>query len=626
MPRRMIITGFVFLSLALNRPARSQQVLYQWDGEADSAFFGQAIACAGDLDGDGFDEVIVGAPQDIVAQERRGSAFVYSGRTGLSIFSFHGEGAGDLFGVSVAAAGDVNADAVTDILIGAPYNDVNGTFSGRSYVYSGADGCLLWTIDGESASDQFGTAVAGGLDADRDGFADLLISSPKKNSTFKAAGRIYVFSGRSATLLRTIDGSNIQDELGRSLAVLDDVNADGIADFVTAGLQHPTVVYLTGHVTVYCGGTGAVLYDLVGEHYNNVFGESVADAGDVDADGVGDFAVGALRWRQYTYGRLYVYSGTTGTTLFEYSRAVLYSEDALGASVAGLGDVNGDGFSDVIVGAPLARNPEPKGEALVLLGPSGSLLLTLEGEASADQFGAAVSSAGDIDHDGRAEIMCAAPLHGSAAPYGGRVYVYRGITEPKLFGVEPARGLYRSPGSVTIRGDDFSFGQNTQVTFDSAPADNVQVVDDGTITCIPPVGLAGTSATVSVSNENGSASNSNAFLYTPSMATEGQPRPGEEIDLHYLCEPGDSILAIFGLPEAVDLHVRPYDGSLCILPIQLLFFLPEWRLDQFTLRISIPDDPGLSGAEVLLQALIGPDLTDHGEPGSFTNCLMLEVE
>jgi hypothetical protein len=118
----------------------------------------------------------------------------------------------------------------------------------------------------------------------------------------------------------------------------------------------------------------------------------------------------------------------------------------------------------------------------------------------------------------------------------------------------------------------------------------------------------------------------NGFAFTPALLMSGDPVLGGTITLDYLMEPFGAIYAIAGFPPAVAFKTKPYDGTLCIEPFQLFFWVPLWPFDAFTLDIDIPNDPALAGTTYLAQALIGPKLGGKNKDGAWTNCVELTLQ
>ena len=287
-----------------------------------------------------------------------------------------GEFFGDAFGFSVAGLGDLNGDGMPDFIVGAPYANPDSIIdAGSVFVHSGADGQLLRRIDGLSAGDQFGFSVAAAGDVDADGKTDFLVGAPHAdpNGVFQA-GSAYLFSGASDSLLIQLNGTDSVDELGTSVAGLGDVNNDGKPDFICgAPAGSPTGPGRPGKAMVISGLDGSPLHIIIGATANDGTGRSVDGAGDVDGDGAKDFIVGA-RYAdpgQFTdAGTASVYSGTDGKLLHQLNGSS--TNEFLGWAVAGVGDVDGNGRDDFMAGA---RNYSPSEE----LSNAGRALLVLSG-------------------------------------------------------------------------------------------------------------------------------------------------------------------------------------------------------------------------------------------------------
>lgn len=195
---------------------------------------------------------------------------------------------------------------------------------------------------------------------------------------------------------------------------------------------------------------------------------------------------------------------------------------------------------------------------------------------------------------------------------------------PIVVGISPSRTRFDVPVTVTISGGAFSYGTGTAVTVGGITASNVVVVDDATITCDFPAGPPGP-ADVMVTDSLGSGTLAGGFAYTPATTISGEVTPGGSVTVDYLFDPGDGIFAIFGIPPEVSMPTPPFDGTLCVSPFHIAFFVPAWPFPDFTLVGTIPNDPGLIGVDVLLQALVGSGLTAKPRDGSWTNCAVLSI-
>jgi predicted lipoprotein with Yx(FWY)xxD motif len=372
--------------------------------------FGRSVSRAGDVNGDGFDDLIIGAPVDDNNGLTSGSARVVCGATGVILYNFRGDSAGDFFGVSVSGAGDVNNDGFDDLIVGASLDDNSGTNSGSARVFSGATGAILYTRNGATFSDLFGSSVSGAGDVNGDGFDDLIVGAPADdNANGTNAGSARVISGATGATLFTFDGDSAFDEFGTSVSGAGDVNNDGFDDMIVGAPRDSNNGNRSGSARVFSGATGAILYTFNGDSSGDEFGYSVSAAGDVDNDGFDDVIVGA-RYdgnNGSRSGSARVLSGATGAILYTFNGDS--ADDEFGFSVAGAGDVNADGFDDLIVGAPRDdNNGSNSGSARVFSGADGSILYTFNGDSEEDEFGISVDGAGDVNADGFDDLIVGA--------------------------------------------------------------------------------------------------------------------------------------------------------------------------------------------------------------------------
>jgi len=235
--------------------------------------------------------------------------------------------------------------------VGASWNDAGGSGAGRAYVYSGQTGSLLWTFTGEEQYGALGNSVSGAGDVNEDGCDDLIVGAPHWGYDLPFfSGWAYVYSGQTGDLLWTFTGEAEQDHFGSSVSGAGDVNNDGYDDLIVGAQDNDAGGGWAGRAYVYSGQTGALLQTFTGEAELDRFGSSVSGAGDVNNDGYDDLIVGAQAndaGGDYA-GRAYVYSGQTGALLQTFTGE---AGEGFGGSVSGAGDVNNDGRADLIVGA-----------------------------------------------------------------------------------------------------------------------------------------------------------------------------------------------------------------------------------------------------------------------------------
>lgn len=416
--------------------------------------FAYTVSDAGDVNGDGFGDVVVGAPWEdpFSSPVDAGRAYVFSGATGSLLHELVSpqEESYGFFGISVSDAGDVNHDGYDDIIVGS-YEDPGASHeqAGRAYVFSGINGLLLHTL--VSPADEyegwFGCSVAGAGDVNGDGHNDILVGAYGESPGMcpERAGRAYLFSGVSGALLRSLVSPHQQYEgwFGCSVSDAGDVNGDGYSDLlVGAAEDRGPGLADAGQVHVYDGASGAVLSTLISpnEEAYGYFGWSVACAGDANGDGRDDVLVGA--WGESPgssppcAGRAYVFCGRSG--LLIRSLASPHEQDwgQFGWSVSCAGDINHDGTQDFLIGAlreSLGAGSSTTGCAYVFCGNSGAPLWAMISphEQPQGQFGWCLSGAGDMNGDGFDDVIVGAHEEspGASPDRAGRAYVFTPVPE-----------------------------------------------------------------------------------------------------------------------------------------------------------------------------------------------------
>jgi hypothetical protein len=341
------------------------------------------------VNGDGYGDVICGAYCYDNGQVDEGQAYVYLGSaSGLSTtpaWKAESGQASAWFGCSVSSAGDVNGDGYGDVIVGAHGYDNGQADEGQAYVYMGSAGGLgataAWTAESDQAGANFGISATSAGDVNGDGYGDVIVGAHNYDIWTGDEGRVYVYLGSASGLNTT-----------------------------------PAWTAESGQASAY-------------------FGRSVGSAGDINGDGYGDVIVGAYEYDngQTDEGRAYVYVGsisglgTTPAWTAESDQDGAY----FGRSVGSAGDVNGDGYGDVICGAYEYDNGQSnEGQAYVYLGTASGLSATPAWTAESNQadawFGYSVGSAGDVNGDGYGDVICGALNYDNGQAYEGQAYVYYG--------------------------------------------------------------------------------------------------------------------------------------------------------------------------------------------------------
>jgi hypothetical protein len=450
------------------------------DGNQASAHLGYAVAPAGDVNGDGYGDFVVGLRSYDAGETNEGRVLVYHGgpdgpatspawmADGGQVFAF--------LGSSATSAGDVNGDGYSDLLVGAPSWD--GTFQneGKVALWLGGPGGLAtepaWEREGGQANATFGTSVAFAGDVDGDGFPDLLVGARGWDGAEPDAGRAFLFAGGAGgpadTALWTFDGDQPDAGLGLSVSTAGDVDGDGYSDVLVGAFRQDGVAPDEGAAFLFRGGpagpSGVPDWSVLGGQASAELGGAVAPAGDVNGDGYADVLVGVRRWDGVAgldAGRALLFLGDASglAALPDWIADGEESNALFGWSVAPAGDVDGDGFADVLVGAYKEDVTWlDDGSARVFLGGAEGLdpdpaWLATSAQAGA-AFGWSVAGAGDVDGDGYADVLVGAYLYEDGQAGEGRAYLFRGAAGPPA--AEPSWTGLAAAGAVAF-GDGVAY-------------------------------------------------------------------------------------------------------------------------------------------------------------------------
>ena len=508
-------TAIATTSATINLADLTSTTGFRLVGESPGGGSGGSVSSAGDINGDGIDDIIIGAGGAGPNGPGSGSSYIVYGKVdgynadidlgtlvdsdGVSIgFRLDGANAKDYSGSSVSSAGDINGDGYDDIIIGASYADHNGNYSGSSYIVFGKesgfsrtmdlselDGSDGFRIDGERRFDFSGNSVSSAGDVNGDGYDDIIIGAFTADSNGSLSGSSYVVFGKESGFSRTmdlsaiargeggfrLDGESGWDYSGNSVSSAGDFNDDGYDDIIIGAYGADWNGDLSGSSYVVFGkksgfssGTmnlsaiarGEGGFRIDGESLDYRSGWSVSSAGDVNGDGYDDIIIGAYRAdlnasnsepSYVIFGKMNGFSGgaINLATIAESNGRDGFridSEDASdwnGHSVSSAGDFNGDGYDDIIIGAHWADpNGSDSGSSYVVFGKksgfnatidlsdiatgNGRDVFRIDGEDARDRSGGSVSGAGDVNGDGYDDIIIGAYVAG----HSGSSYIIYG--------------------------------------------------------------------------------------------------------------------------------------------------------------------------------------------------------
>ncbi|HUR28557.1 MAG TPA: integrin alpha [Planctomycetota bacterium] len=409
-PRIDLVCFFV-----LAAPVVAQSPLAQINGTSAQESLGSSVVGLGDVDGDSLPDFAVGSPFRANVGAPPGRVQLCKGMTAASIRTLNGSIAGDDFGFALAAGGDVDGDGVNDLLVGAPDFPPSGgghDFTSAGYVerFSSATGALLLHVNGDSPDDMFGASVAAVDDVNGDGTEDFVVGSPGHDSALLDSGMLRLVSGLNGATLWSSFGTQTGCNFGGSVSNVGDVDGDGHDDLVCGSSSFDGAAGADAGATyLVSGATGAIFRSWFGLQAHGMFGAAVAGVGDIDGDGVNDVAIGAPEAPYPTSkGTLYVYSGSSAALIYQITPTLAAN---FGCAIATIGDLDGDQKAELAVGAKVfninGAGPYP-GAVWVLAGANGALLGRAYGGMSTNLLGTSVAGLGDVDGDGRQELVAGA--------------------------------------------------------------------------------------------------------------------------------------------------------------------------------------------------------------------------
>ena len=468
-----------------------------WSVESDqaAALFGRCVATAGDVNGDGYSDVIVGANLYDNGEANEGRAFVYHGSaSGLATAPgwTSPDGGDSEYGLSIAAAGDVNGDGYSDFIVGAPYYDTGLSNVGAAYVYHGSEtgppDTPNWVAVGDQQDGYLGWPATSAGDVNGDGYGDVAIAAPYYDRGESDEGIALVYHGSPTGLdaggarpTGTPSNADWSSEsnatngyLGWSLDSAGDVNGDGYGDVVLWIAAHgvdPSAVLVWHGSTVGLGPPGHPgNADWVVTDPSASFGRPIGSAGDVNGDGCSDVFVcdSGYDGSQGMEGRILIYHGSdqglSGSP--DWTAVGDASGMYLGETAASAGDVNGDGYSDIVVGAFLEPGLlDYRGAAYAFYGsPTGldqngtrpqgtptSADWAVESDQEFAKFSESLASAGDVNGDGYSDVVVSAPNYDAWIDKEGAVFVWHGSTDGLGPGGSPTSADWAVAGDTIDR-------------------------------------------------------------------------------------------------------------------------------------------------------------------------------
>jgi hypothetical protein len=440
--------GSLAVSAVLAAITHAQIEVKTLHGSAPGDRFGWAISPVGDVDNDGIEDFAVGAPLSDANGTDSGEVRVYSGRSQQLIRTWVGSGSNDFFGWSIAKAGDLDADGFDDVLIGAPetydwysvWTPVQGP--GYAQLISGQTGAVILHVAGPGPDSALGISVAAGGDVDGDGVADLLLGAPG----WSGQGLLLVVSGASGATVRQHTGGV---STGYSCAFLGDINNDGRPEYAVG---EPVATYSLGSVRLYDAASGTQVWHKQGFQNGEQLGWTLARVGDLNGDGKPELlahghADGCWPSWNCSANRVVVFDGPSGTIVRTHNvSAPSGFAVALGNSLADLGDVDGDGVSDYAAGAPQAEfgSFSSVKATLAWSGATGTEIASMLPTVYDIGFGISIGRV-DGNGDGLSDLLIGDPLDDVAGTDAGRVHVFTFVRSPVTYCEAKANSLGCTP-------------------------------------------------------------------------------------------------------------------------------------------------------------------------------------
>jgi hypothetical protein len=469
----------------------SPSAMWHTIGATDYANLGSKLVAIGDLNGDGKTDFLSLAPQaDVYNFSSAGRVTALSALDGSQLWEYVGWQDAQRFGAFVSYPGDINGDSIDDIVVAEPSANYNSLINcGRITGVSGANGSVLWQKHGASSYAELGRSIIAIGDSNGDGIGDLLLSQPMASTgSLTRNGVVELISGNSYINIWTAEGTRDGEMLGAGTKVVDDVDGDGLQDVLTYSPEASTNGhYFNGVVTMLSSADGVQLWQLEGGASLARLGEAATFGGDIDNDGFGDIVLrspGASTNGFFDNGSISVVSGVGGTILWTQDGPAHGS--AYGSSYKFINDINGDGAQDMLVGVPgeSSNGLSENGAIRALSGFDGTMQWEIFGTSNFGQLGSSFIILGDVNADGSDEFATGLDTAGTQGRIDNGYLQAHSTVDGSMLWRFDGTTSGEQMGKVTLLVDDISGDGIRDIVVSSHLADVAGFGDNGKVTAI----------------------------------------------------------------------------------------------------------------------------------------------